>query len=102
VGYRIAGTTPSMTLTVMKERGIDYVTPPPVYHTDRIFLNAARLCLLSVISSTDRSRGWRAGRFSLRMSRTFSYLRSNDLIYQLGMPAATCQHRPRLICCIEW
>lgn len=85
VGYCIAGTTLSMTLTVMKERGLDYVNSATLFTTltdfsDRgevgVFLNDD---FVDGIEAEVSEAGFLDSYF---MSKTFSYLRSNDLIYQ--------------------
>ena len=85
VGYCIAGTTLSMTLTVLKARGLDYVNSATLFTTLTDFSDRGEVGVFLQDDFVDgiEEEVSEAGYLdSFFMSRTFSYLRSNDLIYQ--------------------
>ena len=84
VGYCIAGTTLSLTLSLMKKRGIDTVNSATFFTTLTDFSDQGEV---GVFLNDDFVDGIEAEvnetgiLRSFFMSRTFSFLRSNDLIY---------------------
>ena len=84
VGYCIAGTTLSMALSVMKTRGLDYVNSATLFTTLTDFSDRGEVGVFLDDDFVDgiEAEVAEAGYLdSFYMSRTFSYLRSNDLIY---------------------
>jgi polyhydroxyalkanoate synthase len=85
VGYCIAGTTLSMTLSVLKQRGLDYVNSATFFTTLTDFSDRGEVGVflendfVDGIEAEVKDAGYLD---SFYMSRTFSYLRANDLIYQ--------------------
>ena len=84
VGYCIAGTTLSLTLSLMKRRGMDGVNSATFFTTLTDFSDQGEV---GVFLNDDFVDGIEAEvrqtgvLHSFFMSRTFSFLRSNDLIY---------------------
>jgi len=105
VGYCIAGTTLSMTLTVMKERGIDYVNAATLFTTLTDFSDRGEV---GVFLDNDFVDGIEAETAetgildSFYMSRTFSYLRSNDLIYQPAIRSYMMGEAPPAFDLLYW
>jgi polyhydroxyalkanoate synthase len=83
-GYCIAGTTLAMTLALMKRRGLDWVESATFFTTLTDFSDQGEVGVfldddfVDGIEAEVREAGVLSSFF---MSRTFSYLRSNDLIY---------------------
>ncbi len=105
VGYCIAGTTLSLSLAVMKARGLDYVKSATLFTTltdfsDRgevgVFLNDD---FVDGIEAEVMSAGFLD---SFYMSRTFSYLRSNDLIYQPAIRSYMLGEAPPAFDLLYW
>ena len=85
VGYCIAGTTLSLTLSVLKQRGLDYVNSATFFTTLTDFSDRGEVGVFLEEDFVDgiEAEVMRDGYLdSFYMSRTFSYLRSRDLIYQ--------------------
>lgn len=85
VGYCIAGTTLSIATSVMKQRGLDYVNSATLFTTLTDFSDRGEVGVFLEQDFVDgiEEEVKDAGildRFF--MGRTFSFLRSNDLIYQ--------------------
>lgn len=84
VGYCIAGTTLSMSLTVMKQRGLDYVNSATLFTTLTDFSDRGEVGVFlddDFVDGIEAEVNEAGFLDSFYMSRTFSYLRSNDLIY---------------------
>lgn len=84
VGYCIAGTTLSITLGLMKKRGDKSVKSATLFTTLTDFSDQGEVGVFLEDDFLDgiEEEATRTGVMkSLYMSRTFSYLRSNDLIY---------------------
>ncbi len=85
VGYCIAGTTLSMTLALMQKRGDKTVKSATFFTTMTDFSDQGEFSVFLTDDFVDgieeecRETGYLASFF---MSRTFSFLRSNDLVYQ--------------------
>ena len=83
-GYCIAGTTLAMTLALMARRGLDWVESATFFTTLTDFSDQGEVGVfldddfVDGIEAEVREAGVLSSFF---MSRTFSYLRSNDLIY---------------------
>lgn len=84
VGYCIAGTTLSLTLSLMKKRGDTSIKSATLFTTMTDFSDPGEMGVflnddfLGGIEREATKRGYLSKFF---MSRTFSYLRSNDLVY---------------------
>ena len=85
VGYCIAGTTLSLALAVMKARKLDYVKSATFFTTLTDFSDRGEVGVFlsdDFVDGIEAEVGISGYLDSFYMSRTFSYLRSNDLIYQ--------------------
>lgn len=84
-GYCIAGTTLSITLGLLKQRGDTSINSATFFTTLTDFSDQGEVGVFLDDDFVDgiEAEATRAGIMSsLYMSRTFSYLRANDLIYQ--------------------
>ena len=105
VGYCIAGTTLSMTLTVLKERGIEYVNSATLFTTLTDFSERGEVGVFLNDDFVDgiEAEVMQAGFLdSYFMSRTFSYLRSNDLIYQPAIRSYMLGEAPPAFDLLYW
>ncbi|MEM9582409.1 MAG: class I poly(R)-hydroxyalkanoic acid synthase [Pseudomonadota bacterium] len=85
VGYCIAGTTLSMVLSLMERRGDTSVKSATLFTTLTDFDDAGEMEVFlddDFVDGIERQVAEKGYLHSYFMSRTFSYLRSNDLIYQ--------------------
>ncbi|MCY4180200.1 MAG: class I poly(R)-hydroxyalkanoic acid synthase [Litoreibacter sp.] len=85
VGYCIAGTTLSMVLSLMEKRGDDSIKSATLFTTLTDFEDAGEMAVFlddDFVDGIERQVEESGYLRSYFMSRTFSYLRSNDLIYQ--------------------
>ena len=105
VGYCIAGTTLSMTLTVLKARGLDYVNSATLFTTLTDFSDRGEVGVFlqndfvdGIEAEVDKS----GVLDSFYMSRTFSYLRSNDLIYQPAIRSYMLGETPPAFDLLYW
>ena len=105
VGYCIAGTTLSLSLTVMKARGLDYVNSATLFTTLTDFSDRGEV---GVFLNDDFVDGIEAEVLdagfldSFYMSRTFSYLRANDLIYQPAIRSYMLGESPPAFDLLYW
>lgn len=105
VGYCIAGTTLSLSLAVMKARKLDYVNAATFFTTLTDFSDRGEV---GVFLNDDFVDGIEAEvtKFgyldSFYMSRTFSYLRSNDLIYQPAIRSYMMGEAPPAFDLLYW
>jgi polyhydroxyalkanoate synthase len=84
VGYCIAGTTLSLTLALMKQRGDTSVKSATFFTTLTDFSDKGEVGVFlqdDFVDGIEREVAAHGILDSFYMSRTFSYLRSNDLIY---------------------
>ena len=84
VGYCIAGATLSLTLSLMKKRGDKSVNSATFFTTLTDFSDSGEIGVFlsnDFVDGIERQVGEKGILHSSFMSRTFSYLRSNDLIY---------------------
>lgn len=84
IGYCIAGTTLSLTLALMAKRGDKSVKSATFFTTMTDFSDPGEVGVFlddSFVDGIEREVGQTGVLDSFFMSRTFSYLRSNDLIY---------------------
>ena len=85
VGYCIAGTTLSLTLAWMHAQGDDSVKSATLFTTLTDFSDQGEMAVFltdDFVDGIEREVEQTGILRSLFMARTFSYLRSNDLIYQ--------------------
>ena len=105
VGYCIAGTTLSLSLTVMKDRGLDYVNSSTFFTTLTDFSDRGEVGVFLEDGFVDgiEAEVTEAGFLdSFYMSRTFSYLRSNDLIYQPAIRSYMLGEAPPAFDLLYW
>src|SRR6056297_911893 len=85
IGYCIAGTTLSLTLSILKDRGLDYVNSATFFTTLTDFSDKGEVGVFlddDFVDGIEAEVSEHGYLDSFYMSRTFSFLRSNDLIYQ--------------------
>jgi len=105
IGYCIAGTTLSLTLSVMKARGLDYVNSATFFTTLTDFSDQGEV---GVFLDNDFVDGIEAEVTahgildSFYMARTFSFLRSNDLIYQPAIRSYMLGEAPPAFDLLYW
>lgn len=105
VGYCIAGTTLSMSISVMKARGLDYVNSATLFTTLTDFSDRGEVGVFLQDDFVDgiEAEVNEAGFLdSFYMSRTFSYLRSNDLIYQPAIRSYMLGEAPPAFDLLYW
>lgn len=105
IGYCIAGTTLSLTLSVMKARGLDYVNSATFFTTLTDFSDQGEVGVFLDNDFVDgiEAEVTEAGFLdSFYMSRTFSYLRSNDLIYQPAIRSYMLGESPPAFDLLYW
>ena len=84
VGYCIAGTTLSLTLALMKKRGDTSIKSATLFTTMTDFADPGEMGVFlndDFLGGIEREATKRGYLNKFFMSRTFSYLRSNDLVY---------------------
>lgn len=84
VGYCIAGTTLSMVLSLMEKRGDTSVKSATLFTALTDFADAGEMAVFldnDFVDGIERQVAEKGYLHSYFMSRTFSYLRANDLIY---------------------
>ena len=84
VGYCIAGATLSLTLALMKKRGDNSVASATFFTTLTDFTDAGEVSVFlgdDFVDAIEREVADRGILHASFLSRTFSFLRSNDLIY---------------------
>ncbi|PVA06948.1 class I poly(R)-hydroxyalkanoic acid synthase [Thalassorhabdomicrobium marinisediminis] len=105
VGYCIAGTTLSLSLSVMKQRGLDYVNSATFFTTLTDFSDRGEVGVFLEDDFVDgiENEVERSGYLDkFYMSRTFSYLRSNDLIYQPAIRSYMMGEAPPAFDLLYW
>lgn len=105
VGYCIAGTTLSITLALMKQRGDTSVKSATFFTTLTDFSDQGEVGVFLDDDFVDglEEEATRTGLMrSLFMSRTFSYLRSNDLIYQPAIRSYLMGEAPPAFDLLYW
>ncbi|MCB5199708.1 class I poly(R)-hydroxyalkanoic acid synthase [Loktanella sp. TSTF-M6] len=84
IGYCIAGTTLSLTLSILKQRGRNDVNSATLFTALTDFSDRGEVGVFledDFVDGIEKEAAARGILDSYYMSRTFSYLRSNDLIY---------------------
>jgi poly[(R)-3-hydroxyalkanoate] polymerase subunit PhaC len=105
VGYCIAGTTLGLTLALMNKRGDDSVNAATFFTALTDFSDQGEVGVfldndfVDGIEDEARETGLMS---SLYMSRTFSYLRANDLIYQPAINAYMLGNPPPAFDLLYW
>lgn len=105
VGYCIAGTTLSLTLSLMKKRGDKSVRSATFFTTLTDFSDQGEFGVfleddfVDGIEAEARKHGYLD---SFYMSRTFSYLRSNDLVYQPAIKSYMLGEAPPAFDLLYW
>ena len=105
VGYCIAGTTLSISLSVMKQRGLDYVNSATFFTTLTDFSDRGEVGVFLEEDFVDgiEDEVTEAGFLDrFYMSRTFSFLRSNDLIYQPAIRSYMMGEAPPAFDLLYW
>ncbi|ROT98602.1 class I poly(R)-hydroxyalkanoic acid synthase [Histidinibacterium lentulum] len=105
IGYCIAGTTLSLTLGVMKARGDESVASATFFTTLTDFSDQGEVGVFLDDDFVDgiEEEVTRAGYLdSFYMSRTFSFLRSNDLIYQPAIKSYMMGEPPPAFDLLYW
>ncbi|SFI52585.1 PHA/PHB synthase family protein [Celeribacter neptunius] len=105
IGYCIAGTTLSITLALMKQRGDASVKSATFFTTLTDFSDQGEVGVFLDDDFVDgiEAEAKRTGIMSsLYMSRTFSYLRSNDLIYQPAIRSYMLGQTPPAFDLLYW
>ncbi|WP_417262178.1 PHA/PHB synthase family protein [Celeribacter sp.] len=105
IGYCIAGTTLSITLGLMKERGDTSVKSATFFTTLTDFSDQGEVGVFLDDDFVDgiEAEAKRTGLMkSLYMNRTFSYLRSNDLIYQPAIRSYMMGEAPPAFDLLYW
>ncbi len=105
VGYCIAGTTLSMTLALMAQRGDKSVNAATLFTTLTDFSDQGEVGVFldndfvdGIEAEVDRTGVLK----SFFMARTFSYLRSNDLIYQPAIKSYMMGQTPPAFDLLFW
>ncbi|WP_229738298.1 class I poly(R)-hydroxyalkanoic acid synthase [Sinisalibacter lacisalsi] len=105
VGYCIAGTTLALTLALMKQRGDDSVNAATFFTALTDFSDQGEVGVfldddfVDGIEEEARETGLMS---SLYMSRTFSFLRANDLIYKPAIRAYMMGEAPPAFDLLYW
>lgn len=105
VGYCIAGTTLSLSLAVMKARGLDYVNSATLFTTLTDFSDRGEVGVFlddDFVDGIEAEISEAGFLDSFYMSRTFSYLRSNDLIYQPAIRSYMMGEAPPAFDLLYW
>ncbi|MCF2904447.1 class I poly(R)-hydroxyalkanoic acid synthase [Octadecabacter sp. CECT 8868] len=105
VGYCIAGTTLSLTLSVMKQRGLDYVNSATLFTTLTDFSDRGEVGVFlqdDFVDGIEAEISETGILDSFYMSRTFSFLRSNDLIYQPAIRSYMLGEAPPAFDLLYW
>ncbi len=105
IGYCIAGTTLALTLALMRRRGIDTVRSATFFTTLTDFSDQGEIGVFlddDFVSGIEREVGEKGYLHSFFMSRTFSYLRSNDLIYQPAIRSYMLGEAPPAFDLLYW
>lgn len=105
VGYCIAGTTLSLTLSVMKQRGLDYINSATFFTTLTDFSDRGEVGVFlqdDFVDGIEEEVNASGYLDSFYMSRTFSFLRSNDLIYQPAIRSYMMGEAPPAFDLLYW
>jgi len=105
IGYCIAGTTLSLTLSILKDRGLDYVNSATFFTTLTDFSDKGEVGVFlddDFVDGIEAEVSEHGYLDSFYMSRTFSFLRSNDLIYQPAIRSYILGESPPAFDLLYW
>ncbi len=105
VGYCIAGTTLALTLALMAQRGDDSVNSATFFTALTDFSDQGEVGVFlddGFVGGIEEEAEETGVMSSLYMSRTFSYLRANDLIYRPAINAYMLGNRPPAFDLLYW
>ena len=105
IGYCIAGTTLSLTLALMKSRGDRSVGSATFFTTLTDFADKGEVGVFlsdDFVDAIEREVSDKGILQSFFMSRTFSYLRSNDLIYKPAIRSYMLGEAPPAFDLLYW
>ena len=105
VGYCIAGTTLSATLALMKRQGDDSVKSATFFTTLTDFSDPGEMGVFlddDFLEGIEREAAKKGYLDKFFMSRTFSYLRSNDLVYQPAVRSYLLGEAPPAFDLLHW
>ena len=105
VGYCIAGTTLALTLSLMEKRGDKSVNSATFFTTLTDFSDQGEVGVFlsdDFVDGIEAETSERGILDSFFMSRTFSYLRSNDLIYQPAIKSYMMGEAPPAFDLLYW
>lgn len=105
IGYCIAGTTLALTLALMQQRGDDSVNAATFFTTLTDFSDQGEVGVFlddDFVGGIEEEAEETGVMSSLYMSRTFSYLRANDLIYRPAINAYLMGQRPPAFDLLFW
>ncbi|NBD29869.1 MAG: class I poly(R)-hydroxyalkanoic acid synthase [Alphaproteobacteria bacterium] len=105
IGYCIAGTTLSLTLSILKDRGLDYVNSATFFTTLTDFSDQGEVGVFlddDFVDGIEAEVSESGYLDSFYMSRTFSFLRSNDLIYQPAIRSYMLGESPPAFDLLYW
>lgn len=105
VGYCIAGTTLSATLALMAKRGDKSVRSATFFTTMTDFEDAGEMTVFldnDFVDGIEREAKEKGYLHSFFMSRTFSYLRANDLVYAPAVRSYMMGQRPPAFDLLHW
>ncbi|MEM9973516.1 MAG: class I poly(R)-hydroxyalkanoic acid synthase [Pseudomonadota bacterium] len=105
VGYCIAGTTLSLTLSLMQKRGIKTIKSATFFTTLTDFSDQGEIGVFlndDFVDGIEREVAEHGILDSFFMSRTFSFLRSNDLIYAPAIRSYMMGEKPPAFDLLYW
>ncbi|MBT8423934.1 MAG: class I poly(R)-hydroxyalkanoic acid synthase [Silicimonas sp.] len=105
VGYCIAGTTLSLTLALMEQRGDESIKSATFFTTLTDFEDQGEVGVFlsnDFVDSIEEEVNEAGVLESFIMSRTFSYLRSNDLIYSPAIKSYMMGQKPPAFDLLFW
>ncbi len=105
IGYCIAGTTLALTLALMQQRGDDSVNAATFFTALTDFSDPGEVGVFlddGFVGGIEEEAEETGVMSSLYMSRTFSYLRANDLIYRPAINAYMMGQRPPAFDLLYW
>ncbi|MEL7212882.1 MAG: class I poly(R)-hydroxyalkanoic acid synthase [Pseudomonadota bacterium] len=105
IGYCIAGTTLSLTMALLNKRGEDPIKSATLFTTLTDFSDTGEVGVFlddDFVDGIEEQVGKDGYLSSFFMSRTFSYLRSNDLIYQPAIKSYMMGEAPPAFDLLYW
>ncbi len=105
VGYCIAGTTLSATLALMHKRGDKSVRSSTFFTTMTDFQDQGEMAIFldnDFVDGIERETKEKGFLHAFFMSRTFSYMRANDLVYQPAVRSYMMGQRPPAFDLLHW